>query len=409
MKIKSESEQVNNSFILLLALGFCTMLMITSVSLLHTNQAEFLARFSGLTSLELSYFDIVLYISYLIFAFITGLVANKIGKRKIFILIGSGGASVFFFLMTIAPNYGMLLVFRFFQGSLTVLGWQTLMTMVLDISNTDNRGKNMGIFGIFLALAMGMGPMVGGIIANYGILTPYYIGTILNFLALVLCIFFIKEPSLLKNRPSFIDGIKVLSRSPQLIVPGIFNFVDRLHMGFNLFILQYFALNVLGLGTAMRGMILGIYALPFILLQYPVGKYSDNHGRLKLLIVGSIGYGVMLSLTGFIGSLGLGTLIIAYIILGITSGLTGPPAMAQVGDIVELEDRAMGMGFFNLLGNLGIIIGPLIGGIFIPNFTVNEFILAYLVAGVIELISLGVIILLIFKFKSFFESLKTSK
>ena len=407
MKIKSESKLGNNSFLQLLVLGVSTLFMITAVSLLHTNQVEFLARFSGLTSLELSYFDIVLYVSYLILALITGLLANKMGKRKIFILIGSGGASFFFFFMTIAPNYGILLIFRFLQGSFTVLGWQTLMTMALDISNPDNRGKNMGIFGIFLALAMGMGPMVGGVIAKYGALTPYYIGTILNILALVLSIFIIREPSTLKKRPSLIEGIKVLNRSPQLIVPGIFNFVDRLHMGFNLFILQYFALYVLGLDTAMRGMILGIYALPFILLQYPVGKYSDNHGRLKLLIVGSIGYGVMLSLTGVIGSWGLGTLIIAYIILGITSGLTGPPAMALVGDIVESEDRAMGMGLFNFVGNLGIIIGPLIGGVFISTFSTSEFILAYLVAGVIELISLGVIILLIFKFKSYFGSLKT--
>lgn len=407
MNKNSNGQLVENSLFQVLILGIGTMLMITSVSLLHTNQVEFiLFRFSGLTSLELSYFDVVLYVAYLTMAIITGLIANKIGKRKIFIIIGSGGASLFFYLMIIAPNYGSLLIFRFFQGSFTVVGWQTLMTMVLDLSDVENRGKNLGIFGIFLALAMGMGPVFGGITAEYGVFTPYYISILLNLLVLFLSIFIVKEPSMLKKRPSTIENIKVLNRSPQLIIPGVFNFVDRLHMGFNLFILQYFVQFVFGLDPAMRGMILGIFALPFILLQYPVGKYSDKHGRFKLLIIGSVSYGIILSLTGFIGIIGLGALIILYIFLGITSGMTGPPAMALVGDIVETEDTAIGMGFFNFVGNLGIILGPVIGGIFIPNFTTSEFVVAFILAGIIELISLGVNLLLILKFKTFFNSKK---
>ncbi|MGB5909916.1 MAG: hypothetical protein WBH31_01845, partial [Promethearchaeia archaeon] len=62
----------NNSFFQVLFLGVGTMLMITSVSLLHTNQVEFiLFRFSGLSTLELSYFDTVLYVAYLTMAIIT--------------------------------------------------------------------------------------------------------------------------------------------------------------------------------------------------------------------------------------------------------------------------------------------------------------------------------------------------
>ncbi len=407
MEKTRELTHGNNSFLQIVILGLCTLLMIASVSILHTNQEEFIKlRFPGLTSLELSYFDTVLYIAYLIMAILTGLLANKIGKRKIFIIIGSGGASLFFYLMIIAPNYGSLLIFRFFQGSFTVLGWQTLMTMALDLSNPENRGKNLGIFGIFLALAMGMGPILGGVTAEYGVFAPYYVSILLNIIALLLSAIVLKEPSLLKKRPNFMESLKVMNRSPQLIVPAIFNFVDRLHMGFNLFILQYFVSYVFDLDPAMRGMILGIYALPFILLQYPVGKYSDKHGRFKLLIIGSIGYGIILSLTGFVGLWGLGALIIAFIFLGITSGLTGPPAMALVGDIVESEDTAIGMGFFNFVGNLGIILGPLLGGLLIPNFTTNEFVIAFLLAGIIELISLGVNILLLFRFKPFFESIR---
>jgi len=48
--------------------------------------------------------------------------------------------------------------------------------MILDISNSENRGKCLGIYGIFLAIAMGIGPMLGGMIAKYGVFIPYYVG-----------------------------------------------------------------------------------------------------------------------------------------------------------------------------------------------------------------------------------------
>ncbi len=64
---------------------------------------------------------------------------------------------------------------------------------------------------------------------------------------------------------------------------------------------------------------------------------------------------------------------------------------------VKKEDNPVGMGFFNLLGNVGIIIGPLIGGI-LMNYT--NFIIAFFVAGLIEIFSLLAIILtIVFVFK----------
>jgi MFS family permease len=105
----------------------------------------------------------------------------------------------------------------------------------------------------------------------------------------------------------------------------------------------------------------------------------------------------MLVFMGFLGSFGLFVIIIGFIILGIGNGFTGPPAMALVGDIVEADDNATGMGFFNLMGNIGIIIGPLIGGFLI---TYTDFVVAFVVAGLIELFSLaGIILLIQFAFK----------
>ncbi len=388
--IKSENSKN------IVLLGILALLTIISVSILHANEYEFIViRFYGLTLFETSLFDSMLYMSYLIMGISAGILSDRFGKRKIFIIIGSGCSIIFFWLMTITLEFGFLLIFRFFQGAFTVLSWQVLMTIVLDLSTSENRGKNMGVFGIFLASAMGVGPVLGGLFANLGVFIPYYAAMIFNGIVF-LATLFLMEPKQIKKNPSFKKILTSIQRHPKLIIPGLFNFVDRLHMGFIIFILPMYLQFILYKGPELRGMVLGLYALPLILLQYPIGRLSDKFGRYKPLIIGSLGYGIILISIAFFGSYGILMLIILFIILGVLAGITTPPAMALIGDIVNKEENAIGMGFFNFVGNVGIIIGPLIAGYII---TISNFDLAFLIAGLIELISLGVILLILFKFK----------
>lgn len=389
----------------IIVLGVLVLVTILAPALLHTNQKEFIELRFAVNFLEISYFDTALYASYLIAGILTAILSNQIGKRKIFILVGSLGCSIFFFAMTLTLDYPLLLVFRFVQGSFTVLCWQTLMTIVLDLSTARNRGKNLGIFGMFLALAMGSGPVLGGLLADLGVFVPYHMASLLSFFVFLTSLTLLKEPQQLKSRPSFVENVDIVFRKPRLIIPGIFNFVDRFHIGFILFILPFFLPVVLGVEESppgLRGMVLGLFAFPFIILQYPVGKWSDRIGRYKPLIIGSITVGVMLTVMGYLGSFGIIAVIIGFIMLGIGNGFTGPTAMALVGDTVEADDNAIGMGFFNLLGNIGIVMGPIVGGFLAYSETQAAFVVAFAVAGLIEFISLaGVILLILFGFKKY--------
>lgn len=383
----------------IIVLGVLVLVTILAPALLHSNQYEFIVLRFEVNLLYASYFDAVLYASYLIVGIITAILSNQFGKRKTFILVGSFGSSVSYLAMLMTTNYFLVLVFRFVQGSFTVLCWQTLMTIVLDLSTIKNRGKNLGLFSMFLATAMGSGPILGGILAGLGVFVPYYTASFLSILVFLTSLVLLKEPQQLSSRSSFVENIAIVFRKPHLIIPGIFNFVDRFHIGFILYILPLFLPIVLHVEPELRGMILGLFALPFIILQYPIGKWSDEVGRYTPLLFGSVIVAIMLSMIGFLGSFGLVALIIAFIILGTGNGFTGPPAMALVGDIVKADDNATGMGFFNLLGNIGIILGPLVGGSLAYSETHVSFIIAFIVAGMIEFISLvGTILLIILVF-----------
>ncbi|TET10333.1 MAG: MFS transporter, partial [Candidatus Thorarchaeota archaeon] len=374
-------------------LGILTLFAITAAAILHVNQPEFiLDRFVGITEFEYSLFDTTLYLSYLIIGITTGLLSDRWAKRRAFVLVGATGSMVFYWLMTTTLSYPILLLYRFLQGSFTVMAWQTFMTLAIDFSESHNRGRNMGIFGAFLALAMGLGPAIGGFIASVDVFAPYYTAVGLNAVVLVIAFVGLRDPPMTKTRPTLGQSFMLARKNPELVVPGIFNLIDRLHIGFILTALPFFLSVMLGLDVSLRGMSLAIFAIPFIILQYPMGKLSDKHGRFRQLVAGSIGYGVVLSVVGIVGILGFNLLLVLLAILGVFAGITSPPSMALVGDIVGQEDSAMGMGFFNFLGNLGITVGPIIFGVLMPIMGMSN---AFVVVGLLELATLVVNIILV--------------
>ncbi|MCG3260662.1 MAG: MFS transporter, partial [Candidatus Heimdallarchaeota archaeon] len=303
LRRKKNLSKTRKSNLSIVILGIIGMFTISSVSILHTNEKEFIQWIQlSVSNFQISLYDTVLYISYLVIGILVGIISDKIGKRKSFIIVGSIGAATFSGLLTIAPNYSILLLFRFLQGTFTVLAWQTFMTMTLDLSTPENRGKNMGIFGTFLAISMGLSPMIGGFLADGGINIPYYVAVAFNLTALFLSVLILQEPSNIKKKTSVFQNLKAVKDTPELIIPAAFNFIDRFHMGFIIFALPLLILDVLGLEPSMRGIAMGIFALPFIILQYPFGRLSDKVGRYKLLIYGSIGYGIILSLIGLVGT-----------------------------------------------------------------------------------------------------------
>jgi len=374
-------------------LGILTLFAITAAAILHVNQPEFiLDRFPGITEFEYSLFDTTLYLSYIIIGITTGLLSDRWAKRRAFVLVGATGSMVFYFLMTTTLSFPVLLLYRFLQGSFTVMAWQTFMTLAIDFSDSQNRGRNMGIFGAFLAIGMGLGPAIGGFIASINVFAPYYTAVGLNAVVLVIALVALRDPSMTKTRPTLGQSFMLARKNPELVVPGIFNLFDRLHIGFILTALPFFLSVSLGLDESLRGMSLAIFAIPFIILQYPMGKLSDKHGRFRQLVVGSIGYGIVLSVVGIVGVFGFSLLLVMLAILGVFAGITSPPSMALVGDIVGQEDSAMGMGFFNFLGNLGITIGPLIFGVLMPIIGMSN---AFVVIGLLELATLVVNIILV--------------
>ncbi|RRJ64947.1 MFS transporter [Paenibacillus oralis] len=113
-------------------------------------------------------------------------------------------------------------------------------------------------------------------------------------------------------------------------------------------------------GTAAGYLVAAFGAAQF--LFSPIGgQLSDKWGRKKLIMSGL--FLTVLSHLMFAASTSLQLLYVARFIGGIGLGLMVPSNMAYVADITTPETRAKGMGYLGAAMNLGMVLGPGLGGI----------------------------------------------
>lgn len=375
-------------------ISLLTFFSIFAAAILHANDAElfnFLLADSvnPLTESEIvrisSLYDSIYYFAYFV-GLILGPISDNKGKRRIFILSGSSFYILFSTGLLFSGNLTMLLIFRLLQGIAHILVWQSLMVLIYDYSHSSNVAKCVSIYTIFLGSGMGLGTMMGGIFADIDVFTPMVVSVICYLLVLLGSIIFIRDTEQVHKRPTLKENFLLLKSKPEISVPLIFNFVDRLHMGFLITVVPLYLTYAIPLKPSLRGMITGIVAIPPLFLSYPVGKRSDaSWGRFRPLIIGSIFYGVFLMFTVLIAQDSLVLFSLMLLLQGCAQGFTTTPNTSLLGDLVTSQSKATAVGFFNFFGNIGIIVGPLLAYIFAQNYA-----LAFIIAGSIELISLGV-------------------
>jgi MFS family permease len=111
-------------------------------------------------------------------------------------------------------------------------------------------------------------------------------------------------------------------------------------------------------GTA--GLALTIYGISAIVIAPLAGRFSDRFGGLRIMKLSLILSGLILFVFPFMGSV-----IGIYVVCGlwaIASEAFRPPSMAIIGDLAGPERRKSAFALSRLAINLGMSIGPVIGG-----------------------------------------------
>ena len=139
----------------------------------------------------------------------------------------------------------------------------------------------------------------------------------------------------------------------------------------------------IGLDDRYVGLIVGIFTFSALLLRPIGGQLLDSIGRGPVFITGLII--LVVSLYSLAFSVTLALLLIVRIVQGVGWGLTTTATGTIATDLVPVERRGEGLGFFGISGNLALAIGPAFGLFLVDHISFKSL---FLICGTITLIGL---------------------
>ena len=140
-------------------------------------------------------------ITQFIFAPIVGNLSDKFGRRPI-LLVSLFVFSLDYMLLAFAPTIAWLFVGRILAG-ITGASITTASAYIADISTSENRAKNFGLIGAAFGLGFIIGPVIGGLLGQYGSRVPFYAAAILCMLNFLYGYFILPESLDKENRRNF--------------------------------------------------------------------------------------------------------------------------------------------------------------------------------------------------------------
>ena len=321
----------------------------------------------------------------LIFDVPAGFLADRFGLSRTMIL-GLGiliGAST---LAGFASNYWVLLFARLLEGAASSIYVSASITFVLLSSDAAKRGTNIGSYQSILMLGPIIGPVVGAPIAEFfGYNAPYFAFAAVIFVAAVIISIFSRCRKFdIEKTEEHEHENRQASMAAYLNTAAIATFgFAFLRSGIYTTGVPLFGYGSLNLSVFDMGIIFTMASLANLISSFFSGRLTQVYGMQKPLFAAILISGLLVAIIPL--STSMVYLLVIITLIGITSGFFGQSIAWAAEQIEEKVKRigkmnyelalgvqshvTRGIGFNRMIGDLGLILGPLFVGYFITVFS----------------------------------------
>ena len=298
-----------------------------------------------------------------IFAPLLGNLSDRYGRRPI-LLISLFGLGIDYIFLAIAPSIGWLFLGRIIAG-LGGASFTTATAYIADISTTQNRAQNFGMVGAAFGVGFILGPVIGGLLGQFGLRVPFMVAALLSFLNFIYGYFVLPESLSLENRRKFdwkrsnpLSSIKQLKKYPA--VSGLFISYFLIYLATNsvqstwsFFTIQQFNWNpkMIGISLGLVGLLVGIVQGGLIRIINPL------LGSKRSVYVGMALYTIGLILFSFASQ---SWMMFVFLVPYCLGGICGPALQSIISGQVPSNQQGELQGGLTSVMSLTSIIGPVV-------------------------------------------------
>lgn len=301
---------------------------------------------------------------------ILGKISDKHGRRPVIIaclFLNALGYIVFAF----THSYLMLLISRAIAG----VGGSSIgvaQAYIADVTTREERSKGMGLIGAAFGLGFVFGPLIGGLLSNFGYMITGLAAASFSLGAFMLTIFYLPESlklAELNNSPKqyirrkLIDfgAMKNVLKNPGLAILIFLFFVLTFSFANIYGTFALLGIKVYGFTDMQNGYMFGIIGLSSAIVQGGlIGRINKVMSKKNILIIASFLIMIMLAFIPYAQTF-LGLSIVS-IILSYGTGTFQPTILSLISEVVSDAEQGITLGLNQSLASFARVLGPLWGG-----------------------------------------------
>lgn len=298
-----------------------------------------------------------------LFGPIVGSLSDRFGRRPV-LLVSLGVMALDYLVMAVAGTIWLLVLGRI-VGGITAATQSTASAYIADISKPEEKAANFGLVGAAFGVGFVLGPVLGGLLAEFGTRAPFYAAAALAGANMVFGYFVLKETVTDKTRRSF-----TLARANPF---GAFRAIGRLpgvgrllvlfliyQIAFTVYpaIWAYFTQARFGWDPRMVGLSLASFGISMAIVQ---------GGLIRLILrwfgdSGTVIYGIVFNFFAFAAIAFVTSGWLALILTPLTAlGAVVTPALQGIMSRTAKDDQQGELqGVLTSVGALAMIISPLV-------------------------------------------------
>lgn len=295
------------------------------------------------------------------FSPIIGNLSDRFGRRPV-LLFSLLGFSIDYIITALAPTIGWLFLGRILAG-VTGASMTTATAYIADVSPPEKRAQNFGLVGAAFGLGFIIGPVIGGVLGQFGSRAPFIAAAILAFLNFLYGYLILPESLKPENRRRFewkranpVGSLMHFKKYPVILglVASLVLLYIAAHATQSTW--AYFTMERFGWNEAWVGYSLGFVGLMVAIVQGGLIRIINPWlGQKNSVYVGLLLYAIGFFLFAFATQ---GWMMFAFLVPYCLGGIAGPAMQGIISGQVPPNEQGELQGALTGLVSLTSIIGP---------------------------------------------------